>query len=316
MSTMRAVCVDPGDQGRLVLREVDAPAPGPGEAMVRVAATSLNLGETRGAMTAAAGTRPGWDLAGTVERAAADGSGPTVGTRVVGLVRSGAWAELIAVPTNALAPLLDGVSFAQAATLPVAGLTALHAVELGRRLIARKVLVTGASGGVGLYACQLARLAGARVVGLIRQAGYRSLVEASGAEEVVVGEDAEGARPLGPYALVVESVGGKVLAATLGMLGPDGVCASFGASAGASDVTLDRSTLMRAPRVSLYGLLLFNELGHEPASQGLERLGYLVAARRLRPQITLEAPWTDVARVARQLLDRRVPGKAVLHISS
>ena len=127
MEQIRVVVIDPGVPGRFVLRQVPAPVPQPSQALVRVAAVSLNLGEVRRAMTAEAGWRPGWDLAGSVEKAAADGSGPAVGTRVVGFLPSGAWAEVVAVPPNALARLPDTVSMAQAATLPVAGLTALYA---------------------------------------------------------------------------------------------------------------------------------------------------------------------------------------------
>lgn len=310
---MRAVVVDPAEPNRLVLQEVAPPSPTASQAVVRVAALSLNLGEVRGAMAAAPGHRPGWDLAGTVEQAAADGSGPAVGARVVGVVNSGAWAELVAVPSNSLAALPDNVSFAQAATLPVAGLTAWHAVGRGSGLLARSVLVTGASGGVGHFACQLAHLAGARVVALIRQPTYTDLVKAANADEVVVSEDGAAARQFGPYRLIIESVGGQVLANVLGMLGPDGVCVSFGASSGA-EVTFNVSSLFRAGRASLYGLAVFNELMREPASVGLGRLASLVAEERLRPHISVEAPWTEIGTIARQLLDRRIPGKAVLHI--
>src|SRR4030095_4755915 len=98
---------------------------------------------------AAAGWRPGWDLAGVVERSAADGSGPAVGERVVGFLPEGAWAQRVVVPSNALAELPDKVTFSQAATFPVAGLTALHALDEGGPLLARRVLVTGATGGGG-----------------------------------------------------------------------------------------------------------------------------------------------------------------------
>ena len=92
-----------------------------------------------------AGARPGWDFAGVVEGGAADGSGPPPGTRVVGLLPSGAWAERVRAAGDWLAPLPDGVSDAQAACLPVAGLTALHALRQGGLLLGRKVLIDGAT---------------------------------------------------------------------------------------------------------------------------------------------------------------------------
>ncbi len=310
---MRAVVVDPAEPNRLTLQEVAPPSPTPTQAVVRVASISLNLGEVRGAMTAAAGARPGWDLAGTVEQAAADGSGPAAGMRVVGLVSSGAWAELVAVPTNALAPLPADVSFAQAATLPVAGLTAWHAVGRGTGLLARSVLVTGASGGVGHFACQLAHLAGALLVALVSTAIYTDLVKAAHADEVVVSEDGSAAKQFGPYRLILESVGAQVLANVLGMLAPEGVCVAYGSSAGA-ETTFNLWSLSGAGRASLYGFALWNELRREPAGSGLARLVNLVATQRLHPHIAVEAPWTEVGAVAQQLLERRIPGKAVLHI--
>jgi NADPH:quinone reductase-like Zn-dependent oxidoreductase len=117
---MRAVVVDPQAPARLALGDVERSTPLPSEALVRVAAISLNRGEVRTSQTAAPGWRPGWDFAGLVEQAAADGTGPKAGARVVGLLASGAWSEYVAAPTNAIAELPAEVSFAQAATLPVA----------------------------------------------------------------------------------------------------------------------------------------------------------------------------------------------------
>src|SRR5215210_9031088 len=116
MAIMRAVVVDPEAVSRLSVAEVEEPEPVPPEALVRISAVSLNRGEVRRAEASEPGFRPGWDLAGTVERAAADGSGPQEGPRVGGFLPSGAWAELAAVPTNALAELPEGVSFEAALT--------------------------------------------------------------------------------------------------------------------------------------------------------------------------------------------------------
>src|SRR5262249_58801976 len=104
---------------------------------------------------------PGWDLGGIVENAAADGSGAAEGERVVGVVRRGAWAQLAAVPTSQLAVLPAGVSDADAATLPTAGLTALRSLELGGLLLGKQGLVTGGPGGGGRHAGPAAAPAGA-----------------------------------------------------------------------------------------------------------------------------------------------------------
>ena len=127
---MRAVVTNPGATGSLVIAETPEPNPDSDEALVRVKAFSLNRGEVRRAATQAAGTMIGWDVVGVVEEAARNGSGPTKGTRVVGFSRRvRGWAERIALPTTDAAEIPDDVSDADAATLPVAGLTALYALE-------------------------------------------------------------------------------------------------------------------------------------------------------------------------------------------
>jgi len=308
VSDNRAVVVDPEAPGRLVIRSVAEPVPDRGEAVVRVRALSLNRGEVRRSGMAAAGWRPGWDLAGEIERAAADGSGPRVGARVVGLLPEGAWAERVAVPIHALAELPDTVTLAQAATFPVAGLTALLALAKGGLLVGRRVLVTGATGGVGDFAVQLARLAGAHVTASARRADQVPALRQLGAHEVVVGDEIP---PSPKYALVIESVGGRTLGTALGALERGGVCVTLGISA-AAEVTFDTRTFFATGRTTLYGFYLFLELGSEPASVGLKRLADLVAAGQLAPHVSLERPWTEIAQVAQDLMARRFPGKAVL----
>jgi NADPH:quinone reductase-like Zn-dependent oxidoreductase len=304
----RAVVVDPAAPGRLVIQSVPAPVPDRGDAVVRVRAISLNRGEVRRSTMADAGWRPGWDLAGHVEKAAADGSGPKVGARVVGLLPEGAWAERVVVPTHALAELPDKVTFSQAATFPVAGLTALHALAKGGLLLGRRVLVTGATGGVGDFAVQLARLAGAHVTASARRADQVPTLRQLGAHEVTVGDEI----PASPkFDLIIESVGGRTLGTALAALQRSGVCVTLGVSASA-EVTFDARTFFISGRATLYGLYLFTELGSEPASVGLRRLADLVATGQLAPHVSLERPWKDIAQVAQDLMARRYPGKAVL----
>jgi len=307
-SSNLAVVVDPAAPGRLAIAPVPEPAPERGEAIIRVRALSLNRGEVRRSGMAAAGWRPGWDLAGVVERAAADGSGPEVGSRVVGFLPEGAWAQRVAVPKNALAVLPDKVTFSQAATFPVAGLTALLALSKAGPLLGKRVLVTGATGGVGDFAVQLARLGGAHVTASVRRADQIPAVRALGAHDVIVGDEI----PRSPkHDLIVESVGGKTLGSALAALERAGVCVTLGVSASA-EVTFDAREFFVAGRSTLYGLYLFTEFGNEPASVGLRRLAELVATGQLMPHISLERPWKEIGQVAQDLMARRFPGKAVL----
>ncbi len=312
---MKAVVVRPDTPQKLFIEDVDAPQLLPFEARVRVHAVSLNRGEVRRAFSSAqAGMRPGWDLAGVVEHAAADGSGPKAETRVVGFKPAGAWAEQVAVGTNALAALPDNVSFAQASCLPVAGLTALLALKKGGLLLGKRVLVTAATGGVGDFAVSLAAFAGAHVTAHVRRAEQEAFARTSGAHDVLVGENL-GRDGLAPFALILDSVGGQTLTDALSLLDVGGTCVSFGTTAG-KDVTFDAARFYATGGASLLGFILFHEVTQgEPPSQGLATLAALVSEGHLKPQISIHAPWTDIAQVAQDLIDRKYAGKAVLHLT-
>ncbi|HEX4183422.1 MAG TPA: zinc-binding dehydrogenase [Caulobacteraceae bacterium] len=309
---MKAVVVDPSTDARLVLAEVADPTPGAGDVVVGVRAFSLNRGEVRTALTEAGqGARPGWDFAGVVEQGAADGSGPAVGTRVVGLAPAGAWVERIATSPIMIAVLPDNVGFEAAASLPVAGLTALHALRKRSKLEGARVLVTGASGGVGVYGVQLAKHMGAKVTAAIRNPAHEGLVRQLGAERVAIGADLAQAAE-GPFDLVLDGVGGQTLGAALEMLAPGGTCVVFGASESA--VTTFDAGKFRPGGTSLYGLYLGWELQFEPPAVGLAHLAQLVGEGALDPMVEVVRPWTEVAETARDLMDRRYAGKAVLTV--
>jgi NADPH:quinone reductase len=184
---MRGYVTDPSALGGLRLAgDLPEPEPGPDELLVDVRAFSLNRGETVLVEQRPDGWRPGQDVAGVVVRAAADGSGPPEGARVVAVVDWEGWAERVAVPVRWAARLPDHVPFEPAASLPIAGLTALRALRQGGAVLGRDVLVTGATGGVGQVAIQLARAAGARVTAQVSAPERAAEAREAGADAVVV----------------------------------------------------------------------------------------------------------------------------------
>ena len=169
----------PNGKAPVELRELPEPQPSRNEALVEVRAFSLNRGELRSFRNNEEGWVPGQDVAGVVLQQAASGEGPPAGARVVALTDEFGWAQRVAVPSHRMAALPESVSFSQAATLPVAGLTALRTLRHGGPLIGRRVLITGAAGGVGMLAVQLAAHSGAHVTAVVgrpeRAAGMKEL---------------------------------------------------------------------------------------------------------------------------------------------
>src|SRR6266852_4401338 len=193
------------------LREVPEPQPASNEAVVEVRAFSLNRGELRLMQIRPEGWRPGQDIGGVVRQQAADGSGPAVGTRVVALTDNAGWAQRAAVPAHRIAALPDNVRFEEAAALPVAGLTALRALRHGAPLLGKRVLVTGAAGGVGHLAVQIAARSGARVTAVVGGPERGRVVDGLGAAEIVTTIEAAQGR----FGLILEAAGGASLKAAI-----------------------------------------------------------------------------------------------------
>lgn len=292
----------------LELAEVPEPVPGSDELLIRVEAFSLNRGELRLARRAAEGTVPGWDVAGTVVAAAANGRGPRAGERVAAIVTGGAWGELARVPAAHAAVVPDEVGLDVAATLPVAALTVVRALDVGGSLLGKSLLVTGGSGGVGQFAIQLGAMAGAVVTAVSSRQAQHDALRRLGARHVVAAiEEARG-----PYDLILESVGGSSLAAAIDGVARGGVVVTIGNSS-ESETTFNARTLFAKGGARIYGLLIFEEVeSRRIGAAELARLLHLVQAGRLEAPVEVRRPWTELPALLAELEQRAFAGKAVL----
>lgn len=306
---MKALIFDPTQPRGVRLGEAPDPTPTPSQALIEVHAVSLNFGDVASLSRGRAGDVPGWDAAGVVVRAAADGSGPKAGARVSTFGVGGAWAELRAVNTCEIGVAAPEVDFGAASALPVAGITALRVIRALGPLIGRRVLITGASGGVGRFAVQLAHLAGAHVIASVGSVGRGAGLVELGAHEVVLGLD--GVKT--PVDGVIDNVGGTLLPCALDLLAVGGTLQSVGAS------SLEPSTIdfmqqrfadgRRAAgrRIEIFGV----GSGFGP---DLDYLLALMGRKQLDPCIGWRGDWRQVTEAVDALLGRKVNGKAILDI--
>ncbi|MFJ8433869.1 NADP-dependent oxidoreductase [Kitasatospora sp. NPDC094019] len=223
------------DNSRLEYGEVPDPKVGPGQVLIQVRAASVNpvdwkvmAGGLDGMMDAVFPVVPGWDVAGVVARTGPDTPEFAPGDEVMAyarkdVVQGGTFAEFVAVDAPAVARKPAGLDWAQAAGLPLAGLTALRSLERLGVGPADVLLVHGAAGGVGSLAVQLGRDRGARVIGTASERNH-DFVRALGAEPVSYGDGlADRVRALAPggVSTVADFVGGQ-LESTLAVLAAGG----------------------------------------------------------------------------------------------
>jgi NADPH2:quinone reductase len=294
-----------GDQALVTLSDVDVPTPAVDEALVAVEAFSVNRGEI---MLLAAGRQdpPGKDIAGRIVQAAADGSGPAAGTRVVAHVERGGWAERVRVPAGHMAGLPDEVSSQAAAALPLAGLTALRLLRAAGGVAGGRLLLTGASGGVGHYLVELAAAIGVKVTAVTSTPARGERLLALGADAVVSSvEEADGR-----FDVAIDSVGGDVFGQALLKLDRDGLMLWYG-QASLDPARADFFAVQQGPiDVTIRSVVYWTEADRD--QEDLATLVDLVAAGRLHPEIGEIADWTETPRVLAAVRDRRVRGNAVL----
>lgn len=303
---MRGWITDPAAPGGLrQATDLPEPRPAPDELVLDVGAYAVNRGELALLEQRPDGWRPGQDVAGTVARAAADGSGPPAGAHAVAVVDGAGWSERVAAPSRWAAPLPDAVPFAEGAALPIAGLTALRALRAADDLLGRQVLVTGATGGVGQFAVQLAVVAGADVTALVSSMERAEVARGLGAGAVVDDLERDG---LGPFALVLDGIGGRVLTQAVHLLAPGATAVTYGTLGGRAELGL--SDFGGAPGARVQG----HFFAAPEATRGadLAILAGLVADGRLRPLLGDVRDWERTPEVLAALRERRTRGKAVL----
>ncbi|WP_306209150.1 NADP-dependent oxidoreductase [Actinoplanes sp. RD1] len=278
-----------GDPSVLRYEDVEQPVPGPGQVRVRVAATSFNsvdgnirAGFMQGPIPVRLPHTPGLDVAGTVDALGEGVTGPAVGDEVIGflpMTGTGAAAEFVLAPAEVLTRAPKSVPPADAAALPVVGLTAWQALFEHAGLVAgQRVLINGAGGAVGRYAVQLAKRAGAYVIGV---AGPRSSaqVTAAGADEVL-GHDATGAGEPVDVVLNLAPVEPQRLAALVPLIRDGGVL-------------VNTTVWMPAPSDEQRGVRGINLFVRSDREQ-LAQLVALVDAGELRVEVARRVPLAEL----------------------
>jgi len=307
-----------------VLAHTTAPRPVPkaDEVLIAVRASSLNFADIAmitgrpSLIRAVSGLRkpkhpvPGKDLAGVVEEVGADVTDLQVGDEVFGEAVAGVWAQYVCVPAKLLARKPANLTFEQAATLPLAAGTALDCaagVQPGQ-----KVLVNGASGGVGTFAVQVAKALGAEVTGVCSGRNVE-LVRGLGADHVIDYERSDFTSDGTRYDVVIDLVGNRSLAACRRALAPHGTLAlSFG---GPGRIIGPMARLAQAVVVNLFVGQHLRPVAATASRSKLDRLRELAEAGSLTPAIERTYPLTDAPEAVRRLVAEHARGKTVITVA-
>ena len=310
-----------GDSSTLRYADVDRPVPKNDEVLVRVAATSLHIGDWH-LMTglplvarAALGMRApksrirGMDVAGTVLELGADVSGFAVGDAVFG-IGEGGLAEFTRASASSIVHMPAGLDFAQASALPTSGTTALHALrDAGGVQAGQKVLVVGASGGVGIYAVQLARAFGALVTAVC-STSKMELMRSLGASEVIDRSREDFTSTGERFDLVVDMVSSQPLARLRSVLTPRGTLVIVGGEGGSrflGGLTRPLGASVTSPLRSQTqrGLVSVTR------AADLQTLADLAEAGKIVPVIDSSYPLSRGVEAMRRLESRAAVGKII-----
>jgi putative PIG3 family NAD(P)H quinone oxidoreductase len=323
---MKAVTItEPGDPDVLELREVDDPSPGPGEVLVKVAASAVNradIMQRRGFYDPPPGTSPypGLECSGTVAELGAGVSGWAVGDRVCALLTGGGYAELVAVPSGQLLPVPDGVDLVEAAGLPEVACTVWSNVFMTAGLQrGETLLVHGGSSGIGTMAIQLAKALGAQVavtagsrekLDRCAELGADILVNYRVQDFVDIVQEATDGRGAD---VVLDNMGAKYLERNVDVLATNGRLVIIGMQGGRK-AELDINKLMRK-RAAVIGTTLRARPADEKAAivtSVREHVWPLVADGHVRPVIDSRFPMAEAAAAHERVEESLHVGKVLL----
>jgi NADPH:quinone reductase-like Zn-dependent oxidoreductase len=321
---MRAIVQDrygpPEDVLKLEL--IDRPVPGDGEVLVRVRAAVVSGTDwhlLRGLPYVArlvTGLRkprnriPGLEVAGTVEAVGKDIESLEVGDEVFGWA-GGSFTEYAAVPENQLLPMPANLTFAQSAAVPISAFTALQGVRLGRIQPGQKVLITGASGGVGTYAVQIAKLHGAEVTGVC-SGPKMDLVRSLGADHVIDYTEEHFTQSGERYDVLIDLYGNPSLSDCRRALEPRGRLVLIGGTGGKWFMGVDR--WMRRMLVAPFLRLKVRPLIHKDSRQDLATIRELIEGGKLTPVVGRAFPLTSVAEAVQFVREGRAHGQVSITI--
>lgn len=323
--------IEVGGPETLQLVDIPAPAPGPGEVLVKVAGCAINypdqlvirdLYQFRPVRPFA----PGGEVSGTIEALGEGVEGWSVGDRVAAITIYGGLQEKLCIAAERLLRVPEGIDLAEAAVMPISHMTALYALrDRGQTRAGDTVLVLGAAGGVGLATVELARLLGARVIAAVSSEDKAEAARAAGADDCVIYPrgpfDKDGAKALarlfkdacGPDGaqVIVDNVGGDYAEAALRAIGWEGRFLVVGFPAGIPSIPLNLTLLKSC---DIRGVFLGACVDREPAR------GAALAAElydywregRIRPTISATYPLEQAGEAIAALSSRQVIGKLLV----
>jgi NADPH:quinone reductase-like Zn-dependent oxidoreductase len=323
---MKAITQDVyGSADVLELRDIDQPPVGDQEVRIEVRAAGLDpgvwivmTGRPYAARLAFGLRRPrtavrGMDVAGVVTAVGARVTRFSPGDEVYGTCQTGSFAEHATAQEQRLAVKPANISFAQAAATPISGVTALQSVRDGRVQAGQRVLITGAGGGVGSFAVQLATALGASVTGVCSSSKV-DLVRSLGADDVIDYTLDEIDRDDARYDVVIDTAGNRPLSLLRRAATPRGTIALVGGGHAEGRIMGGFQRQMAAPLISLFVSQRVCGVAGRVRAGMLEELSRLIGSGRVIPTVGATYALADTAEAMRYLAQGHPAGKVVVTV--